>query len=79
MFTLGIIMLEAMQLEWMDEMYDPTSINVVRMKKLLDNLNSEKYGKDLRALMRGMLENVPEARLSLKEVEQIIDGMDLPQ
>lgn len=72
-------MLEAMQLEWMDEMYDPTSINVVRMKKLLDNLNSEKYGKDLRALMRGMLENVPEARLSLKEVEQIIDGMDLPQ
>jgi hypothetical protein len=78
-FTLGIIMLEAMQLEWMDEMYDPTSINVVRMKKLLDNLNSEKYGKDLRALMRGMLENVPEARLSLKEVEQIIDGMDLPQ
>lgn len=79
MFTLGIIMLEAMQLEWMDEMYDPTSINVVRMKKLLDNLNSEKYGKDLRALMRGMLENVPEARLSLKEVQQIIDGMDLPQ
>lgn len=72
-------MLEAMQLEWMDEMYDPTSINVVRMKKLLDNLNSEKYGKELRALMRGMLENVPEARLSLKEVEQIVDGMDLPQ
>jgi hypothetical protein len=76
-FTLGMIILEVIHLEWMDDIYDSTSVCTAGLTNLIAQINTN-YGPSIRMLLEGMLEIDAKVRVTLKQIESYIEGLDVP-
>lgn len=77
-FTLGMVVLEAMQLDWMDAAYENGYVSSGKLHQILESVRDH-YSKELRDVVARMIRLDPKERITLAEVEGIVESSNFEE